>query len=466
MDNIVKLAAQLSAEPEAISEDMVALEFAARYTNELRFDHDRGIWFHWNGNIWECERTKLAFSWARSLTREMSKGRKSKARASVCRVNFASGVEKMAQADRAFAVTSDAWDRDHYLLGTPRGTVDLRTGELREARPEDLISKQTAVAPAATADCPLWLKFLREATQDNQGLIDFLQCFCGYCLTGDTKEHAFLFCWGPGGNGKGVTQNTVGAIMGDYRANAAVATFVATRGERHPTDLAMLHGARLVTSSETEEGHAWAESRIKTITGGDMVTARFMRQDFFQFKPQFKLLIIGNHKPTLQNVDEAARRRINMVSFLYAPATPDRDLEKKLEAEWPGILRWLIEGCLRWQREGLVKPSVVTEATNEYFEDQDSVQQWIDECCDTTDRRAESKNSDLFKSWSMWADVRGERASTSRWPVHTLDRMGFRKFRTKQVRGFRGIRVAAAPGVDTGDVELGAPPSFADYRSK
>lgn len=146
-------------------------------------------------------------------------------------------------------------------------------------------------------------------------------------------------------------------------------TFTASRGgDKHPTDLAMLHGARVVTATETEEGRQWAEARIKAMTGGDPVTARFMRQDFFTYLPAFKLMIAGNHKPGLANVDEAARRRFNIVPFSHKPPKPDRELEKKLQAELPAILRWMIEGCLDWQAHGLIRPQVVIDATADYFE--------------------------------------------------------------------------------------------------
>ena len=164
---------------------------------------------------------------------------------------------------------------------------------------------------------------------------------------------------GDGGNGKGVFLNTIASVMADYAVAAAMETFVSSSTDKHPTDLAMLRGARLVYASETEEGRNWADSRIKQMTGGDRIRARFMRQDFFEYLPQFKLLLIGNHQPNLRNIDDAAKRRFNIVPFTHKPPTPDPDLMTKLHAEWPGILRWLIDGCLAWQRVGLVRPPVV-----------------------------------------------------------------------------------------------------------
>ena len=171
--------------------------------------------------------------------------------------------------------------------------------------------------------------------------------------------------------------NTVSSILGDYATTATMDAGTVTGGERHTTDIAMLRGARLVTASETEEGRAWAEARIKQLTGRDPITARFMRQDNFTFRPAFKLMIVGNHKPTLHNVDEAARRRFNIVPFTRMPAKPDPKLDAKLRAEAPGILRWMIVGCRDWQANGLQRPQSVVEATEEYFSNQDTFGQWL-----------------------------------------------------------------------------------------
>jgi putative DNA primase/helicase len=440
-DGIIKLATfqAMAIKAELLTEDSVALAFTDRYRDELRFDHGVGKWFVWTGARWKCETTCLAFCQARNLVRELAKGMPDKVRLITSKAAFSGSVERFARADRAFAVTSEIWDEDRYLLGTPAGTVDLRTGVLREAQPDEHITKLTAVAPAETAHCPRWAQFLREATNGDQALIDFLQQFAGYSLTGDTKEHALLFICGAGGNGKSVFQNTLGGILGDYARTAAMETFVASNTDKHPTDLAMLHGARLVTASETEEGRAWAESRTKQLTGGDRISARFMRKDFFEFTPQFKLLLIGNHKPTLRNVDDAAKRRFNIVPFIHKPLAPDRNLEAKLKAEWPAILRWVIEGCLIWQRTGLKRPQVVLDATEEYFSEQDSIRQWIEDKCETGKGTLSDTSSNLFRSWSAWATANGEKSGSNKWFSAELQRQGFRKQRGNKGRRFFGI---------------------------
>jgi putative DNA primase/helicase len=286
-----------------------------------------------------------------------------------------------------------------------------------------------------------WEKFLEETTGNDRELIRYLQQWAGYSLTGDTKEHALVFVYGGGGNGKSVFLNTISGIIGEYGIVAAMDTFTASKDTKHPTDLAMLRGARMVTASETEEGRAWAEARIKQMTGGDEISARFMPQDFFTFKPQFKLTIVGNHKPVLQNVDDAARRRFNIIT--RKPATPDRELEQKLKAEWPAILRWMILGCLDWQKHGLVRPDSIVQATEEYFNDQDLFGQWLDECGDVERDNPHKWESaaELFKSWKEYAETAGERPGTTK----SLAALVSRGFAKKRVTGGRtayvGVRL-------------------------
>jgi putative DNA primase/helicase len=219
-------------------------------------------------------------------------------------------------------------------------------------------------------------------------------------------------------------------------------TFTASNNDKHPTDLAMLAGARLVTASETEEGRAWAESRIKQMTGGDPITARFMRQDFFTYMPQFKLTVIGNHKPTLHNVDEAARRRFNIVPFIRKPVTPDRLLGEKLIAESGAILQWMIDGCLDWQANGLIRPACVIEATEEYFSDQEVFPRWLEEECISDPRStASEKSSVLYQSWANYA--KSVRANPGRLAdfKDKMERAGFAFRRRSKVREFSGIQL-------------------------
>jgi putative DNA primase/helicase len=430
MDNIIELA-KYANKQQLITEDFAALAFAERYRGELLYDHDAGCWFRWDGEHWQPERTKLAFAWARELVRALTEGEAVRAKALGRKTSFISGVERLAQADRTFAVTEKDWNCDPFLLATPGGTVDLKTGDLRPADPVDRINKITAVAPADIAECPRWLTFLDEATGGDTAMIAFLQRWFGYCLSGDTREHALLFVYGPGGNGKSVLVNTMAAILGDYAKVAPMESFTASKGDRHPADLAMLRGARLVTASETEQGRSWSETRIKQITGGDPITARFMHCNFFTYLPQFKLAVIGNYEPNLRSVDDASRRRINIAPFIRKPAVVDKMLMKKLRAEWPGILRWTIQGCLAWQADGLMPPPAVQAATASYFDNQDMFSQWLEERCVTEpgNKNKTDTSANLFASWAAFAKAAGEVSGSRKSFAKLLEQRGFEQYR-------------------------------------
>jgi putative DNA primase/helicase len=351
----------------------------------------------------------------------------------------AEGVEQMARCDQRLAVTSDWWDTDPLLLGTPDGTVDLKTGEMRKAKREDYITKLTRVAPDAKSTCPLFDKFLSDCTNGDKGVQRFLQQFAGYCLTGLTDAQVLLFIYGPGGNGKTVLQGVFADILADYAATAAMHTFAASRQERHLTEIAMLRGARLVTSSETENGQQWNESRINQLTGGDLVSANFMRENHFTFLPQFKIFMIGNHKPQLATVNDAARRRFNILPFLNKPPTPDPKLKQKLQAEYPAILHWMIEGCLDYQKNGLTVPEAVCKATNEYFDEQDLLGQWVQEKCECGTGKKEIASA-LYGSWKEFAEKSGGKPGSTATFGSMLKQRGYDKTKSS-VYYYLGIKL-------------------------
>jgi putative DNA primase/helicase len=328
-------------------------------------------------------------------------------------------------------------------------TYDLRTGIGRAPAPADYLTKKTAcaAAPAGTPH-PLWTAFLDRITAGNE-LQQFLQRYIGYCCTGFTTEHVFVFAYGTGANGKGTFINTIARIFGDYATVADMNTFLVTKNERHPTDLAKLHGARLVVAQETERGRRWDETKIKALTGGDTITARFMRQDFFDFTPTFKLFIVGNHKPRLGTVDEAMRRRMLIVPFTVQIPTHERDpkLPEKLWTERRAILRWCIDGCLEWQRVGLAPPAIVRDATEEYFQDQDTVGQWIEDRANPqAGVFAFTLSSELFTSWKVWCEAQNLKPGTEKALTEALKDKGFTKARKDYGRGFTGITLKGHEG--------------------
>jgi putative DNA primase/helicase len=262
----------------------------------------------------------------------------------------------------------------------------------------------------------------------------------GYSLTGCTGEHALFFLYGTGANGKSVFLSTISGLLAEYAKTAPASSFTASTNEQHPTDLAGLRGARFVTAIETEDGSRWAESKIKSLTGGDKIAARFMRCDFFEFTPEFKLVIAGNHKPGLRSVDEAIRRRLHLVPFTVTIPQHERDpcLAEKLRAEFPGILAWAIRGCLDWQEHGLNPPAVVRNATAEYLAGEDAIGRWLEDDC-IEDEAIWTSSASLFVDYKAWCERTGEKPISPKRLTQGLESRGFVQKRTGSARGLSGI---------------------------
>ncbi|MCX7371244.1 MAG: phage/plasmid primase, P4 family [Alphaproteobacteria bacterium] len=439
--------------PAPFSEDALASAFTARHADELLHVAEWGHWLRWDGARWSRDNTLAVFDLARNVCRdaaaEAASGKDEAGASRIASAATIAAVERLARADRAHARAGGDFDSDPWALNTPGGVVDLRTGRLRPHRRGDLFSKVTAATPAG--DCPRWRAFLAEVMQDDDKAQAYLQRWAGYMLTGETREHAFLFVYGPGGNGKGVMMNTLAAALGDYAATAPMETFMAAQHDRHPTDLAGLRGARLVLAQETEAGRALAEAKLKALTGGDRISARFMRGDFFEYVPTFKLAMIGNHRPVIRNPDDAMRRRLHLLPLTFRPEKPDHALPEQLRAELPGILQWAVDGCLAWQREGLGKPAIVKAATDDYFSEQDLIAQWLDERCDRTNPRAATPSSALYRDWKGWAEGRGEPAGSNKAFSGALERLHAKGRDTCGVVKFRGVKLGAPPRSTQGD---------------
>ncbi len=428
------------------TEDALALSFTRRYHRDWRYVAAWGRWLVWDGQRWRTEDTLAATDLIRSVCRQTAvRADNPKVAAKLASASTVGGVERLARADRRHAATTDEWDADPWLLNTPGGVVDLKTGRKRANDRVDRMTKITTATPGG--DCPQWMAFLSDIAGGDVDLQAYLQRMVGYCLTGVTSAHALFFLYGTGANGKSVFANVISTILGDYAATASMDTFVETRGDRHPTDLAGLRGARFVTAIETEQGRRLNESKVKAITGGDKISARFMRQDFFEYTPQFKPVIVGNHKPAIRNIDEAMKRRMHMIPFTVTipPERRDGRLTEKLLAERDGILAWAVAGCLAWQREGLKPPASVVSATEEYFESEDALGRWLDERC-VRAPNAKSLTAELFTDWKQWAEASGEFIGAQRRFSDLLITRGIEKWRNGMgVRGFQGIGLKHPP---------------------
>lgn len=425
---------------EIHTEASFARLFEDRFAGRLIYEHMRGRWLVYDqiSGIWRTDETGVVLQHILELVEQSN----AKSFESHSRLR---GIEAIARSSSRIARTAAQFNPDPFLLGTPGGPVNLKTGKLIKPDPGHFITMSTACAPAEIPT-PRWLKFLGECTGGSAELIRFLQQFFGYTLTADIREQCLLFVYGRGRNGKGVMLRAQTGILGEYSHRAQIETFTAGT-ERHPTEIAAMTSKRLVFSSETERGKRWAESRIKDITGGDRLRARFMRQDEFEFDPKFKLIISGNYEPAIENCDEAMRGRFHVVPFdqVFTGDRADLNLDAKLRSEWPGILQWAIAGCLDWQRHGLVIPEKVKAATSAYFERQDVFGHWMEQ---ETVRGAdiEDTSARIFRSWTAFAKDNGEDVGSQKSLAEKLQRAGFRgPFVTrrdgKSLRIWHGLKV-------------------------
>lgn len=436
-----------------LSDQWLAMRVVETSSGVLRYVPAQGRWLVWEGGRWRPDtglraEDTVKIELRRIATRLEGEGATAKEQAAaqgkaqaIASGAKASAVRTLVQSDRAIAVEVDTLDHDKWTLNTPAGMVDLKTGLMLPPDPNALCTKTTGVAPA-TRPHPEWSRFLHEATGGDVELQQYLQRLAGYCLTGSTEEQMFAFFYGPGGNGKGVFLKTLLRVLGDYGYSAPMATFVSSGMDRHPTELAAMCGARMVTASETQAGRRWDEARVKSLTGGDPVTAHFMRQDDFTYYPTFKLLFAGNHKPEIRDLDAAMRRRIHLVPFIVTPQVIDKRLEEKLEAEFPAILAWMIEGCLAWQTQGLNQPASVRAATESYFEESDPLGQWMEERTEPAPEEWIEAGA-LFDSWREWANEHEEYVGRQSRLVQALMQRKYprRKDPVTRRAQFQGLRI-------------------------
>ncbi|MDX2091219.1 MAG: phage/plasmid primase, P4 family [Kofleriaceae bacterium] len=429
--------------------------FARQHGADLRWVSDWGTWVRYDGTRWirmpSETMIKLAIDTVRSyyaLANGLDHDRRDEA-TKVAKHALASEtaarLHSMIDLARGLLVApASEFDQDTYVLNVPNGSIDLRTCLLRPHRREDMHTLMSPIAFDATAPAPLWEAFLARVLPDVE-LRTFVQRYIGYCLTGDVGEQVFAFFHGRGANGKSTFLEVVQHVLGEYAKAGAPDLLLAKKGEAHPTEQADLKGARLVVCQEVEAGRQWAERNVKALTGGDTIKARFMRQDFFEFRPTHKFIVSANPRPKVRGQEEAIWRRIKLVPFEVTIPEAERDpgLPRKLKAEAPGILAWAVRGCLAWQHGGLGAPSAVDKATAAYRDEQDHLGRFVEERCELA-AGAFVATSDLFTAYTSWCTRTGETAwlrdnfkegllEHAAWNLHER--------RTKAARGIEGIRL-------------------------
>jgi len=439
-----------------------ARRLIARFGDDIRFCHDRNEWLIWEGQRWIWDRTseiirKAADTAASIVTEagqlsslsEMDKvSRWTKQSLSASSLN---SMVHLAKVDLAVATTSAEFDQNDWVLNVCNGTIDLRSVECRPHARQDLITKMAHAAYDPEVGCPIWMMFLNKVFDGDQELIAWLQKVVGYTLSGSTDEQCVFFLIGDGCNGKSTFLMALKNIMGDYAIQAHPESFMVSKytsagGAR--SDLMRLPGARMAAASEGEAGQRLAEAFIKQCTGGEEISTRGLYQkNQVEFKPKFKLFFCSNHKPKISGTDYGIWRRIRVVPFSVCIPEADRDahLMSKLRLEASGILNWALEGCSRWQAEGLKDlPSVVEQASRDYQGENDVIARFLAECCSDGEGRVYS--SRLYDAYSEWSEACGEdRQSITTFSQYLLAKRGYRKDRDKHGVVWIGLKLVVNP---------------------
>jgi putative DNA primase/helicase len=410
-------------------------------------------WIVWNDTHWEADSGALIHTKGLEIVRniygEIYKTADYRERREIERYAIKSEAIRQREnfirsAQRILKLNAsvDDLDRDPWLLNVENGTINLRTGELLPHRQEDMITKIAKVQYDRNADCPKWKQFIREIMGYKGDLIAFLQTAAGWAISGDISEQSMFILYGTGANGKSTFLNVVMRILGDYAITTYAETFMKRNNDTTTNDIARLRGTRFVTTTETEQGKRLSEHLIKQATGNDQLTARFLYGEHFNFVPTFKIFMASNHKPVIKGTDHGIWRRIKLIPFTttISEENMDKSLEQKLMEEKSGILNWLIEGALRWQKEGLNTPSIVLNATDEYRGEMDVIGNFIRERC-IQKPGAMIRARELFRVYQEWCDENNEQATSERMFGLRMKELGMAQKRTAEARYWLDLAV-------------------------
>jgi putative DNA primase/helicase len=444
--------------PKYFTDVTNAKVFVEFHGHEIRYCFVSKKWLVWDGTRWVFDDNGEIQRRAKDTTQRMWKmvdtiddeDTRSKFAKHVLRTQSESRIKAMinlAQSESEIPVRLDELDCDPWLLNTQNGTLDLKTGKLRPHNRKDLITKITPVVYNPAATCPTWDAFLKQITDGNEDLIKFLQKAIGYSLTGSTEEQAMFILYGTGANGKSTFINQVMSLLGDYAQQTPTETLLRKHGTGIPNDIARLKGARFVAAVESESGKQLAEVLVKQLTGGDKIAARRLYEDFFEFVPICKFFVAVNDRPIIKGTDHGIWRRIRLVPFSITIPAAERDkkLGQKLKLELPGVLRWAVEGCLLWQREGLGTPEAVTEATDAYQSEMNILGRFIAERCEI-DPEAKTPISQLYGAYIHWCSDNSLINLNHIEFSQQLENQGFAPQRNKKLRFRSGIKLRGDNG--------------------
>ncbi|WP_036124901.1 phage/plasmid primase, P4 family [Lysinibacillus sphaericus] len=407
-----------------------AERIAYEYGHAIRYVSEIG-WMIWDGKRWRVDTKREIERICNKVLRGMSKS-EDEAEQKWSRMCERRNIRMNSIKDLMPLVPGERleFDRQKYLFNVLNGTIDLKTGALLQHDRELKLTKLANVEFVEGAECPTWLSFLDQIFQGDKELIEYMQRLIGYSLTGEISEQSMVFLIGGGSNGKSTFINTIKDLMGEYGKQAKSDTFIKKKETGANNDIARLVGARFVSAIESEDGEQLSEAFVKQITGGEPVLARFLRQEYFEFIPEFKVFFTTNHKPVIKGVDEGIWRRVKLVPFNLQLPKEKRDLKlsEKLSLEMSGILNWAIDGCSKWQKDGLQEPVVVKRATGDYKDDMDILGPFLYERCFVGPSQ-QITAKELYEVYSNWCYANGEFALKNRAFYRALETKGFKKER-------------------------------------
>jgi putative DNA primase/helicase len=445
----------------AIQQDMTELRMSERlverFGGDLRYCNALGGWHIWTGTHWALDEKRAARERAKDIARQIAHEAAEAADLELFRAAKRAGssagvsaILDLASSVPGVVFAASESNRDPWALNCTNGTLDLRTGVLRKHDRAEVITRCCPVAYDPNAKAPFFEKFLEEIQPDPE-VRSYLSRLLGYAANGVVREHILGVLWGTGQNGKSVLADCCAAALGDYARPGPTSLIVVSKSsEPHPGDVATCAGSRLVLVHETKRGAEFDSSKVKLLTGGDLLTARFMRQDFFVFSPSHTLVMLTNYKPQADGADAALWRRVQLVPFDVVIPDERKDTmlkERIVDNELAGVLRWLVAGGLEWQRIGLCPPKIVREQTEQYRSGEDSVSTFLEERCNRAPGLKQPAGP-LYAAYKAWCGDSGARAMRSNDFGAELSGRGIEKTRTSNGAIYHGIGLRASESGD------------------
>lgn len=395
-----------------------AERFTDTFGDVTKYSYIRKSWYYYNGKTWAIDQEGKVKSLVDDILTRMRRepvytsedmDGEEAIKALRKHIKYSRGsngkTNMLKESQHLLPVSPETFDKDIHLLNTQNGYIDLRSGKLKEHDKEKYFTKIASIEYTDTIDCPMWTDFLNQIFAGDQDIIDYMQRAVGYSLSGSVEEQVMFILHGFGRNGKSVFLDIITEMIGSYTVNIQPQTImVKNQSSGANSDIARLNGARLVTTTEPNDGVRFDEGLVKQLTGGDKVTARFLYGDEFDFYPEFKLWMATNHKPIIRGTDDGIWRRMAIVPFtVQIPEHQvDKQLKYKLRREMKGILNWAVEGYQKWKENGLSEPTVLKKQRQEYRTEMDSVELFLEECCIRQPGERE-KAKDLFQNYQEWA---------------------------------------------------------------